>query len=196
LSQRPLRETLLGRWILLERNIIMKLKIIIYIFVLQGTISCNMSVDDIDPKASHTIEDSKQNGVFVTAYKCKQDDDDTFKIQEAWIEHVWKYEKTAFSFKVVQDSINMQFNLTFKNYNDSIMFVLDTAQTIEPNDFTPLVQVDSVLLGGWKQGALHVYYLDKSRIPENIHLYIGKKDSINEKKKDIHPYRELILSRE
>jgi hypothetical protein len=177
----------------------MNLKTIIYTSILLTTVSCNLFTTDINQETTHTIKDSKQIGVFITAYKCKQDDNDTFKIKEAWVEYAWINDVSNIFIVRPKKIGGLKFNLVFTNYDDSVMYSLNSAETfgiIKPNDFKVLVKQDSLFLGGWSQGAVKTYYLKGQNIPENIYLFIAKKDSVFEKKENAHPYRELILSRE
>lgn len=84
----------------------MRLTLIFFVLILSG---CNLDIDTSDPMASKTINDSKKDGFFLREYNASSTDT-SYKIKEAWIEHIWFNEVKGF--RVYKKSVqSIQLNL-------------------------------------------------------------------------------------
>lgn len=66
--------------------------------MLLGLFGCTLEVNEVNPQASTSIEESEKDGFFIAEYTAIQEPEGLFDIVEVWEEKVW-YNKVVSYFK-------------------------------------------------------------------------------------------------
>ncbi|OJV54981.1 MAG: hypothetical protein BGO31_16735 [Bacteroidetes bacterium 43-16] len=72
--------------------------IIVFMGMSLGLFGCTLGVNEVNPQASKSIEESKNDGFFINEYMAIQEPKRLFDIVEVWEEKVW-YNKVINLFK-------------------------------------------------------------------------------------------------
>jgi hypothetical protein len=127
--------------------------------------SCNLEVNTSDPQASTDIESSRKDGFLVRKYEHFSDIDSLFKIQEAWIEHSWKYSLVG-NKKVKEKFDDLQFDFKLSKFKGP--FFRDDNYLVDWR-----IQNDTNEYVGQSNG-VYVLFLKGTEIPKKISFTVRK----------------------
>ena len=128
-------------------------------------ISCNLEVNTSDAQSSSNINESKQDGFFISEYNHSTIPNRIFNISEAWVETIW-FNKIRQGKIVKEKSNGIQLNLKLNSFSDPEFtddkYLLTWRMKDKYNHFVG------------KGNGVYIFSLENEIIPDTIHISILK----------------------